>query len=94
MYENKIIFTLLLLSSVLGISLFIISDKIILFLISKLNNDNISCSEEDLINYFSNPNIKFYLCNEKNNAEIKEKCKEFIANNIDNKRSHLTRKGF
>ena len=74
--------------------LFLFSDSIIQKLSLCLNEKKISISEEDLVNYLSNPSIKFYISHEKNDLEIKEKCKEFIENNINNNRNRFDQMGF
>ena len=93
-HENKLICLLLFISCLFDILLFWHSDNIVEFLSSKLIGDRIYLTEEDLMNYLSNPSIKFYLFNEKNDAQLKEKCKEFIDNNINNRRNHFDQVGF
>ena len=53
--------------------------------------ENISVTVEDLVYYLSNPLIKFYIMNEKNDDELKEKCNEFFESNLKN---CLDKKGF
>ena len=92
--KNKITSLLLLISIVFGAIFFMLSSKLISWLSEKINDEEITLSEDDLLNYLSNPSIKFYLFNEKNNEEIKKKCKEFIENNIEKKRNFFDQKGF
>ncbi len=93
-HENKLICFLLFISCFFGTLLFWLSDKIIECISSKLMGDRIFLSEEDLINYLSNPSIKFYILNERNDVQLKEKCKEFIDHNINKRRNCFDQAGF